>query len=171
MAVLVVAAGSGAAWPEIGLPVAFAAAGYAAISLLSPVRIVRGRVLTPRAQHRAALLVAGVLLAIVGAGEGLVHGCDLAKMLEQRLRDEIDVARTGGQLRLGQDFQECAQLVCARARIVQLPSAHAVGVARLSGFAWHDERVFGWRKAARDDTVGIGTSRAAIPLSPRGGTP
>jgi hypothetical protein len=169
--VLVVTAGLGAAWPEIGAPVAFAAAGYAVISLMSPGRIVRGRNLSPSQQHRAALAVAAMLLLVAGLASTAVHGLRLANTLEQRLRDEIDVVRTRGALRLGQNFEECAQLLCARARIVQLPSRRAVGIARLSGFARHDERVFGWRKSGQDSVVGVGTSRSAVPLSAGGGAP
>lgn len=170
-AAAVAAAGLGAAWSDIGVPLAVAAAGYALIRCVSPGQIVRGRVFSPAQQQRAALLLAAALLAVAGGASAAVHALRLAGTLEQRLRDEIDVVRTRDVQRLGQGFEECAQLLCARARIVQLPSAHGVGIVRLSGFVRHEERVFGWRKAAQYRAVGVGTSGAIAPFSPRGGAP
>ena len=41
--------------------------------------------------------------------------------------------RTREDLHLGQVFEECTRLVCAQARIVQMPSETAVGIARMRG--------------------------------------
>lgn len=151
------------AWPAIGIPVALAAAAYAVIILTSPDRILRGRVLTAREHRRTALFAAITLLGLAGLGSVTVYGVELANSLEQRLRDEVDVVRTRGDLHVGQVLEECASMACAQATIVQMPTNKLVGVARFSGFALHDQRVFGWRKSAGRFETGTGSSTPPLP--------
>jgi hypothetical protein len=165
VAVLAQASAVAAAWPLIGVPVALAAAAYAVIVLGSPDRILRGRMLSPAEQQRTALLLAAVLFGLAGLGSTAVYGIELANRLEQQLRDEVDVVRTRGDLQLGQVFEECTSIACARATVVQMPGDKEVGIARFSGFALHDERLFGWRKALGHIETGTGSSTP--PLSPQ----
>lgn len=143
---LVVAAVVAGVYRPIGIPLACAALAYVVTVMTGPQNILRGRTLSPGQQRRAALIVAAAMLAFAGLCSGAVYGIQLANTLEQRLRDEIDVQRTRGELTVGQSFEECAPLACARATIVQLPGRGAVGIARLGGFAMHDQKMFGWQK-------------------------
>jgi hypothetical protein len=155
--VLVVAATVAGIYRPIGVPLACAALVYVVTVMAGPQRLLRGRLLSPAQQQRAALIVAAAMLAFTGLCSAAVYGIQLANTLEQRLRDEIDVQRTRGELTIGQSFQECAPVACAEATIVQLPSRRAVGIARLSGFAMHEQKVFGWHKSAQDMETGTGS--------------
>ena len=41
-------------------------------------------------------------------------------------------------------FEACEVVACAQARIIQLTTPHTMGIARLSGFALHDQTIYAW---------------------------
>jgi hypothetical protein len=148
LTLVVAVAVAGVAGPAVAGPVIVAAIVYAAIKLSRPDKILRGQTLSPARQRRLAALAAGVMLGIAALFSGTASALKLAASLEARLRDRIEIADVQGATRAGSTFRECEQLVCAEATIFQIPTDHTLGIARLSGFALHDEAAYGWRGVA-----------------------
>jgi hypothetical protein len=137
---------AGFAGPAVVVPVLLAAVVYAAIKLSRPDKILRGQTLSPARQRRIAALVAGGMLGLAALFSGAASTLKLAAALELRLRDQIEAAEVQGTAHAGSTFIECERVVCAEATILQIPTAdHILGIARLSGFALHDEALYGWR--------------------------
>jgi hypothetical protein len=136
---------AGFAGPAVAIPVIPAAVVHAAIKLSKPDKILRGQVLSPARQRRIAALVAGAMLGVAALFSGAASTLKLAATLELRLRDRIETAEAQGAARAGSTFRECERMVCAQATILQIPTGHILGIARLSGFALRDEALYGWR--------------------------
>jgi hypothetical protein len=143
----VIAAAASLMLPLIGIPLALACLSYAGIRLLAPHKIIRGRVLSELQHHRVAVMTGAAILGIAAACSTVIYGLGVAARLEHALRVDIDHARDLGQLRVGQVFDECERVMCASATIVQLPTNHTLGVARLAGLTLHPDTLFGWHKA------------------------
>ncbi len=137
-------AGVGVGFPPAGIPLALGLAAYAAIRACRPDRILRGRRLSPFQHHRAAVLAGGLILACSAPFSLTIYGIAFAGRLEHRLQQDATFGYRHGELKLGQVFEACAALACARARIIQLTTARTLGIARLSGFVLHDEIVYAW---------------------------
>lgn len=137
-------AGVGFGFPLAGVPLALGLAAYAAIASCRPDRILRGRRLSPWQQRRAAVLTGGLILLGSTAFSSAIYGVALAGRLEHRLQQDAALGYRRGGLRLGQVFEACEVLVCARARIIQLTTPRTLGIARLSGFALHDQTIYAW---------------------------
>ncbi len=137
-------AGVGFGFPLAGVPLALGLAAYAAISACRPDRILRGRRLSPWQQRRAALLTGGLILFGSALFSLTIYGIALAGRLEHRLQQDAALDYRHGELRLGQVFEACEVLACAQARVIQLTTPHTMGIARLSGFALHDQTIYAW---------------------------
>lgn len=137
-------AGVGFGCPLAGVPLALGLAAYAAISSCRPDRVLRGRRLLPGQQRRAALVMGGLILFGSALFSLTLYGIALADRLEHRLQQDAAVDYRRGELRLGQVFEACEVAACAQARIIQLTTPHTMGIARLSGFALHDQTIYAW---------------------------
>jgi hypothetical protein len=144
----VLAALAALAHPAAGIPAAAGVAAFAAVRLSQPDKILRGRTLSPSGRRRAAALAGLGMLALAGLLSGAAAALQAALALELRLRTQIEAAQTQGEVRLGGKFEACAPIACARATVIRLPHGHTLGLARMGGFALHDEAPFGWRGAA-----------------------
>ncbi len=142
-----IAAATGLASPPIGIPMIVGIAAYAGIAVSRPDKILRGQTLSPSRQRRAAAIAGLGMLALTASFSGAASALRLAALLELRLRDQIETALASGTAQPGRTFRECERVVCAQATIIQLPTGHTLGIARLSGFALHDETPYGWRSA------------------------
>jgi len=136
-------------YPIMGVPVALGACMYASVKLCKPNMIVRGRSLSPP-QHQRAAVMMGAGILVIAASIGLaLYGLKLANTLEQRLCWEVEAAYERGALKAGKIFEECQQLVCAQATVVQPATRSRLGIVRLSGFAVHNQSVYGWHNPVR----------------------
>jgi hypothetical protein len=146
MMLVVVAVVAGFTGPAVAAPVVLALVVYVAIKLSRPDKILRGQTLSPARQRRIAALVAGATLGVAALLSGAASTLKLAATLELRLRNRIETAEVQGTVRAGSTFIECERIVCAQATILQIPTSdHILGIARLTGFALHDEALYGWR--------------------------
>ena len=84
----------------------------------------------------------GGITALAALSNAGLAAVDLANRLEQRLHDAIATAHAKGGVELGQVFDECQNVVCARAMVVKLATPSTFGVAKLTGFALHDTTVY-----------------------------
>lgn len=134
-------------FPLLGIPLALGAAAYAAIKWSRPDKILRGRTLSAAQHRRAAVVAAGAAAGTAVLGSALVGGFELAARLEQGLRDQVEIARLAGGIKIGARFEQCEGIACARATILRVATGRTLGVARLSGFAAHDESVYGWDRS------------------------
>jgi hypothetical protein len=130
--------------PALGIPVALAVTAYAAIRLGSPHTILRGQTLSPDQHHRAAVIAAGAVLGVTAMFTGASSALGLAGALEHRLGDALQTAERRGETEAGQIFEAC-DVVCARAVILQVPTRHTPGIARLSGFTINNRAIYRWR--------------------------
>lgn len=137
-------AGAGFGFPLAGVPLALGLAAYAAIRACRPDRILRGRRLSSWQHHRAAVLTGGLILVGSATFNLTIYGIALAGRLEHRLQQDAALGYRRGELRLGQVFEACEAVACARARIIQLTTPRTLGIARLSGFALHDQTIYAW---------------------------
>jgi hypothetical protein len=137
-------AGAGFGFPLAWVPFALGLAAYTAIRACRPDQILRGRRLSPWQHHRAAVLTGGLILAGSAAFSLAIYGIALAGRLEHRLQQDAALDYRRGELKLGQVFEACEGVACARARIIQLTTFHTLGIARLSGFALHDQTIYAW---------------------------
>lgn len=137
-------AGAGFGFPLAGVPLALGIAAYAAIRACRPDQVLRGRRLSPWQHRRAAVLMGGLILLGSTVFSLTIYGIALAGRLEHRLQRDAALGYRRGELRLGQVFEACEAMACARARIVQLTTSHTLGIARLSGFALHDQTIYAW---------------------------
>jgi hypothetical protein len=135
-------------FPMVGVPLALGVAAYAAIRLSKPHKIIRGRSLSPRQHRRAAVIAAGGMAGIAALSSGTIAAVDLANMLEHRLHDALAITHCRGALVPGQVLAECQSLVCAQATVVKLATPSTFGMAKLSGFALHEQTVYPWRTAS-----------------------
>ena len=143
-----VAAAAALVSPPVGIPIVAGLAAYAGVTFSGPDKVVRGRTLSPSRQRRIAALAGAAMLGLAASFSAGAAALRLAATLELRLRDQIEAAEGAGAARAGRTFSECERLVCARATIIQPPTSHTLGIARLSGFALHDEAPYGWRSVA-----------------------
>lgn len=134
----------GFAYPLAGIPLTLGLAAYAAIRWCRPDQVVRGRHLSAVHHHRAALVMAGLILLCAAVFSLTIYGIAVAGRLEHRLQRDAALGYRKGELKVGQVLEACEGLACARARIIQLATAHTLGIARLHGFALHDETIYGW---------------------------
>lgn len=148
-----VAAAAGLALPPVGIPIIAGLAVYAGITFSRPDRILRGRTLSPSRQRRIAVLAGGAMLGFAASFSGAASALKLAAALELRLRDQIEAAQDAGTARAGRTFRECERIVCAQATIIQPPTSRTLGIAKLSGFALHDEAPYGWRSASAGSPI------------------
>lgn len=142
-------AGAGFGCPLAGVPLVLGLAAYAAIRSCRPDRILRGRRLPPWRQRRAAALMGLLILTGSAAFSVTIYGVALAGRLEGRLQQDAALGYRRGELRLGEALKACEALVCARARIIQMATPHTLGIARLSGFALHDQTIYAWPGPSR----------------------
>lgn len=136
-------------YPLAGVPLALGLAAYAAICSCRPDEVLRGRTLSPWQHRRAALVMGGLILLCAAAFSLTIYGVHLAGQLEHRLQRDAALGYRRGELRMGQVIEACEALACARARIIQMTGAHTLGIARLSGFALHDETIYAWPSPTR----------------------
>jgi hypothetical protein len=147
--VAVIAAAAGAVeFPVVGIPLALGIATYAAIRLSKPHQILRGRNLSPTQHRRAAVIAAVGISGMAALSSGTVVAIDLAKLIENRLNDALAISHRSGELKLGQIFDECQSLVCARATVIKLATPSTFGIAKLNGFALHEQTIYHWRTAS-----------------------
>ena len=151
-------AGVGFGFPLAGVPLALGVAAYAAIRSCRPDRILRGRRLSPWQHHRAAVLAGGLILACSALFSLTIYGIAVAGRLECRLQQDAALGYRQGTLKVGQVFEACEALACARARILQLTTPRTLGIARLSGFAMHDEVVYAWPSPPRSPILGAASA-------------
>ena len=137
-------AGMGFGCPLAGVPLALGLAAYAVIRSCRSDRILRGRRLSPRQHQRAAVLAGWLILAGSAAFSLTIYGVALAGRLEYRLQQDAALGYRQGELRLGQVLEACEAVACAQAQIVQLSTPRTLGIARLSGFALHDQTIYAW---------------------------
>src|SRR5438270_4625395 len=130
--------------PIFGIPLALGVTAYGVIKFSKPHTIVRGRILSRRQHQRAAVTVGAGILAVAALFSAGIRAVELANLLEARLCDRLEVSHRKGELAIEQTLQECEQLACARATIVQLATHSALGIAKLSGFVMHDQSLYGW---------------------------
>jgi hypothetical protein len=135
-------AGASFGYPLAGVPLALGLAAYAAIRSCRPDGILRGRRLSPWQHRRAAALAGGLILVGSAAFSLTIYGIALAGRLEHRLQQDAVLDYRRGALRLGQVFEACEAVACARARIIRLTTPRTLGIARLSGFALHDQMIY-----------------------------
>ena len=100
----------------------------------------------PHQSHRTAIIVGCCMLGIAAFFSGTVLTMELANTLERRLDDSLKSAHSRGELKQGQTFEEC-ELACAQAVIVELPTRNTPGIAKLTGFAMHDQTIYHWRNS------------------------
>jgi len=134
--------------PLIGIPLALGAAAYTAIMLSKPYALVRGRTLSPRQQRRAAIIMGGGILGVAAVAGGSIWGLELARTLEHRLHHSVEAAYDQAEPQVGQVFEECTALACARATIAQPATPNTLGIIRLTGFALHQQSLYHWRNTA-----------------------
>jgi hypothetical protein len=145
----IAAVGAGAVgFPIVGVPLALGIGMYAAIKLSKPNQILRGRTLSPRQQHRAAVIMGGVMLGIAVFFSGTLLALDIANTLEQRLHDALTTAHRRGRLMVGQVLDECERSACARATVIKLATPGTLGIVKLSGFTLHENTIYHWRNMA-----------------------
>ena len=134
--------------PSFGIPVALAAASYGVVKMTNPRKILRGHRLSREQQHRAGLILGAIVLTVGIIYSAADYSLQLAHGLEHKLHHAIGAAYAQGEIRVGEVFTACRGIVCASATIVQPATAKTLGIARLGGFAIHDDNLFGWRQPA-----------------------
>ncbi|HJU15189.1 MAG TPA: hypothetical protein VJ770_01855 [Stellaceae bacterium] len=142
-------AGVGYGFPLAGIPLALGLAAYAAIRSCRPDHVLRGRWLSPFQHHRAAVVGGGLILLGSALFSLTIYSLTLAGRLEHRLQQDAALGFQRGELKVGQAFEACEGLACAQARIIQLATARTLGIARLSGFAMHDQTIYAWPSPTR----------------------
>jgi hypothetical protein len=95
-----------------------------------------------------ALNTAVGITGIAALLSGMLAAVDLAGVLEHRLHDALAISHTRGELKLGQVLAECQSLVCARATVIKLATPATFGVAKLNGFALHEQAIYHWRASS-----------------------
>ncbi len=135
-------------FPIVGVPLALGIGSYAAIKLSKPHQIVRGRTLSPSQHQRVALNTAVGITGIAALLSGTLVAVDLANVLEHRLHDALAISHSRGELQLGQILDECQSLVCARATVIKLATPATFGIAKLNGFALHEQTIYRWRNSS-----------------------
>jgi hypothetical protein len=146
IAMIVAAAAGAVGFPIVGIPLVLGIATYAAIILRKPNQIIRGRFLSLRQQCRAAVIAAGGITAVAALSSGMLVAIDLATVLEHRLRNALAITHSRGELKPGQILAECQTLVCAQATVIKLATPSTFGIAKLNGFAMHDQAVYHWHE-------------------------
>ena len=147
MAVIATAVGA-VCLPIVGVPLALGIATYALIRVCKPHQIVRGRTFSPRQHQRAAVIAAGGMAGIAALLSGTLVAVDLASVIEHRLHDALAISHSSGELKLGQILDECQSLVCARATVIKLATPTTFGIAKLNGFALHEQTIYHWRTSS-----------------------
>jgi hypothetical protein len=132
--------------PSFGIPIALAAASYGIVKFSSPHKVLRGHHLSPAQQHRAGLILGATVLAVGTVYSATDFSLQLAHQLEYNLHQAISAAYAHGDIKPGEIFTACRGIICARATIIQPATPRTLGIARLGGFAVHDDTVFGWRR-------------------------
>jgi hypothetical protein len=145
-AVAAVAAVMGLALPRLGVPPALGLVGYLAIRLSKPNQLLRRRGLSAAQHRRAAIIVGSLMFAGAALFSATLAGLDLADRLQSRLDQGIASAEDAGDLKLGETLQQCEEIACARATIVELATARSLGLAKLRGFAVDGLHAYGWRQ-------------------------
>lgn len=138
--------GAAVEFPVFGVPVAVAAATYTWVRLSKPHKVLRGRTLSPHQQRRAAVIGAAAMLGVGLLFSGTLCALHLANTLERQLQESLKAAYRSGELSPGQLVEEC-RLACARAVVVETPALNTPGIAKLNGYAIHDELIYEWRNS------------------------
>jgi hypothetical protein len=147
LAAVAAAAAASLGRPLIGAPLTVGVIVYSLIRLSKPDKILRGQILSPLQHRRAAAIIGGVMLAVASLYSGALAGLELAASHEHRLHEQIEAALGAGAMRVGETFEACERFLCTRATVTQLATKNTLGLAKLSGFAMHDETAFGWRNS------------------------
>lgn len=101
LAAIAAAAITSLALPPVGVPLTLGLAGYLAIILSKPNRIVRGRTLCAAQHRRVAIIVGGAVFGLAALTSAALAALDLAGRRESQLHGRIEIAAGAGALRLG----------------------------------------------------------------------